>query len=77
MSDFYEFNCPHCDIKIIVEKDQVNCQIFRCGISKNGQPINPHMPKAMCDYLYNNGLIYGCSKPFKFDGNNVSKCDYI
>ena len=44
---------------------------------KTGQPIDPHTPKAECDRLFREGLIHGCGKPFKFDGVNLTICDYI
>jgi hypothetical protein len=79
--NLYIFNCPHCDILISVDKNKTKCKIFRCGVMKsNGIQINPHTSKNKCDYLSNNNLIYGCSKPFKFFqdtcGNYVDICDY-
>jgi len=42
--------CPHCEEYIIIEK--LNCGIFRHGVIKtNGQQINPHASKEMCDDL--------------------------
>lgn len=76
-NNVYHFNCPHCNILIQVEKNQINCKIFRCGIYKsNGQPIGPHTKKEECDRLFNQELIYGCSKPFKFNGKVIEKCGY-
>jgi hypothetical protein len=67
--------------------EELNCKIFRCGIYKNNfEQIDPHLNKEECDRLYNNGLIYGCSKPFMVNitiknDNNVDYesviCDYI
>ena len=31
----YVFNCPHCENPVQVQRDQVNCQIFRHGQMKN------------------------------------------
>ena len=81
-----KFECPHCKITIFVEA--LNCRIFRCGIKKsNGTQIDPHLKQTSCEYLYNNGLIYGCGKPFTVIPNETSKneddkfiaiiCDYI
>lgn len=68
--------CPHCNDQIIIE--QLNCCIFRHGVKKDTfQPINPHAPKSDCDYLVENNLIYGCSKPFKIVDNIAVICDYI
>lgn len=72
--------CPHCNEYIVIEK--LNCCIFRHGIMKETmKQIDPHSPKEMCDYLFSNGLIYGCGKPFRIEKNGdeiiVSICDYI
>lgn len=68
--------CPHCgEYAIIVE---INCTIFRHGVYKtNMQPINPHASKEECERLLASGEIYGCGKPFKYDGKNVEICEYI
>jgi len=80
--NLFRFKCPHCNITIEVEKKQTNCCIFRCGMYKtNGRQIPPHTKKVECDRLFNQGLIQGCSKPFKFfknsSGNYVEECGYI
>ena len=75
---FYIFNCPHCKIKVVVEKKQLNCKIFRCGIyKKTGKQIPPHSKKIICDRLAKNNLIYGCGKPIIYKGNYVEPCGYI
>lgn len=74
----YIFKCPHCKADIIVDKKQLNCKIFRCGIyKKTGRQISPHSKKVLCDKLLKNNLIYGCAKPFRFVGKYVESCDYI
>lgn len=79
INDPYIFNCPHCNDIITVDKNQLNCKIFRHGAFRNNanNPIPPHTPKVECDRLFNNGLIFGCGKPFQFDGATVTICDYI
>ena len=72
--------CPHCEEYIIIEK--LNCGIFRHGILiSNGQQINPHESKQLCDDLFKKNLIYGCGKPFKIIQNGekleIKICDYI
>jgi hypothetical protein len=72
--------CPHCNQLIIIEK--INCAIFRHGILKeNGNQINPHSSKDLCEYYIRENLIYGCGKPFRIIlVNNKLKteiCDYI
>ena len=77
-NDFWMFRCPHCCIYITVTKADVACGIFRCGIFKqNGNQLPPHLNKIDCDLLSFKKLIYGCAKPFKFDGITLEKCDYI
>ena len=59
--------CPHCNDPVIIE--QLNCRIFRHGIHiHNGQQINPHENQQECTRLKENGLIYGCGKPFYVKG---------
>jgi len=64
--------CPHCGIGIQVLA--LNCRVFRCGVYKNSgknsskffqKQIKPHLKKVECDRLVEQGLIYGCGKPFK------------
>ena len=75
---FYLLACPHCGGKITVLHGELNCQIFRHGAYiKNGRPIPPHATQAECQRLVNEKLIYGCGKPFRFDGEKASICDYI
>ena len=33
--------------------------------------------KVECEKWLENKLVWGCAKPFKFDGKKVEKCDYI
>ena len=78
----YRFVCPHCSIDIEVQKTQLNCKIFRCGIFKNnGKQMNPHTNKLECERLLNEKLVYGCTKPFRFVSDNqenfVEPCGYI
>ena len=75
-------NCPHCQFPIQIMSNEINCAIFRHGIFKNnGQQMDPHTPKELCDKYAEEGLIYGCGKPFKLnllDGTIIaSVCDYI
>lgn len=84
----YAFKCPHCCTYVQVEPNQINCGIFRHGAfftrNEKGliiptEPINPHMPKAECERLLAQGLVLGCTKPFRIDRNTltVTECDYI
>lgn len=82
-NDFYHFECPHCKSTVIVQKNELNCCIFRHGVLKRtGQQIPPHSPKTLCDSLASTGQIYGCGKPFRviFDSSQNLQaviCDYI
>ncbi len=80
--EYIIIKCPHCKDDVFIYLKELNCQIFRHGVYKNNyEQINPHLEKKMCDYLLENSLIYGCSKPFKIvnQNNNFSAeiCDYI
>ena len=73
--------CPHCKNPVLIEK--LNCAIFRHGSLKtDGQQIDPHASKELCDYYIEKNLINGCGKPFKVikdvDNNYVAiVCEYI
>jgi hypothetical protein len=73
-----EIICPHCGDYIIIE--ELNCGIFRHGVYKTGEQIDPHMKEKQCLQLVKDCLIYGCGKPFQIIINNgihVQKCEYI
>lgn len=82
MEDYITFQCPHCELQIVIYKNEINCAIFRHGVMKaTGIQIGPHSSKAECDDLINKELIFGCGKPFKIiNFNNEYKaeiCEYI
>ncbi len=74
-------NCPHCENKISIMSNEINCGIFRHGLLKRDySQINPHETKDICDRLYENGEIFGCGKPFRLlagEKYEAIKCDYI
>lgn len=77
-SESYFFNCPHCGDMIQVLKSEIRCKIFRHGVYKeNLKQVPPHSKKSLCDKLREENLVYGCCKPFKFDGEKVEICGYI
>lgn len=39
--------------------------------------IPAHAPKELCDQLVMEDSIFGCGKPFWFDGRELKICDYI
>jgi hypothetical protein len=68
--------CPNCNVTI--EVLEINCRIFRCGVIKaTGEQIPPHSSKEDCEKYVKEDLIYGCGKPFYFDGTNTSTYDYL
>ena len=69
--------CPHCNVPVEIE--QINCAIFRHAVYKqNNQQVPPHLPKAQCDQLVEQNLVYGCCKPFRVNHKNEAEvCDYI
>lgn len=80
IDDAFLFQCPHCDDLIQVEKNQVNCRIFRHAVYKSSfDQINPHTNKQECDRLLQGDFVYGCAKPFILDtvSMTVSACGYI
>jgi hypothetical protein len=88
-NNLYIFQCPHCEAYVQVEKNQVNCTIFRHGYYYENTPngiiltsqVNPHAPKSECDALVEQGRVQGCCKPFRMvrngEGYIVTVCDYI
>lgn len=77
MSESYIFECPHCKGIVQVYPDDIRCTIFRHGIYKDGTPLPPHSSKELCDEVVRLDKIYGCGKPFIFNGKEVKKCGYI
>jgi len=80
--DFYFFICPHCKGDIVVEKNELNCRIFRHAIYKNNyNQVDPHLPYNKCKELLENDQVIGCCKPFRIVLKNnklfAEVCDYI
>lgn len=74
----YFLRCPHCTGEIMVGESEIACRIFRHGAFKtNGQQIPSHASKEQCDAWVNDRLIWGCGKPFYFDGHKLEVCGYI
>ena len=75
---YFFYKCPHCGIDILIYDEEINCNVFRCGLLKaNLEQIPPHATKAECDFFVANKLIYGCGKPFQLVNGNLEQCDYI
>lgn len=82
MENYITLQCPHCQLQILIYRNEINCAIFRHGVMKDsGIQIGPHAPKAECDDLVAKDLIFGCGKPFRIvSENNIYNaeiCDYI
>lgn len=78
--EIYYFLCPYNDCSSMIEvyKKDINCKIFRHGVYKESlKHIHPHTSKLDCESLKKRDKIYGCGKPFIFDGSKIEKCDYI
>lgn len=85
----YFFQCPHCKCYLTVEKEQLNCRIFRHGYYYLDTPIgiqltnqvNPHASKEECERLIAENKIIGCGKPFRVVNRDLKlfaeECDYI
>ena len=80
---FFIFTCPHCGGNVQVFPDDLRCHIFRHGAYKTGQgQMDPHTPKAECDRLVSEGIVWGCGKPFRVVYTEAgepyaSECGYI
>ena len=71
-----EIHCPHCHQHLWIE--EINCGIFRCGVYKDTfEPLPPHFTQNECTRVRDEGIIYGCAQPFRFDGTHVTICEYI
>jgi hypothetical protein len=84
LENFYTLSCPHCNGVILVQKNELNCKIFRHAVYKhNMEQINPHSTKEECENLLGDDKIFGCGKPFRVileNGTNnliIEICDYI
>ena len=71
--------CPHCGGGILIIA--INCAIFRHGVVKGGEQIPPHEKKSQCDALFEQGIVWGCGRPFRLVMENYRytavKCDYM
>ena len=63
---YFTKECPHCGQFVLIDIADINCGIFRHGVTKQdfGQ-MNPHETKPNCDSLAEAEAIYGCGKPFR------------
>ena len=68
----YIFSCPHCKDMIQVARSDINCTIFRHAVYKSTmEQIPPHSSKEVCEALVKSGEVFGCGRPFTFDGKEV------
>jgi hypothetical protein len=76
--DIFYFNCPHCSLLCEVPRSEIRCTIFRHANFKDGMKfVPPHADKKTCDEWVEKDLVYGCGKPFRFDGRVLEKIGYI
>tara|TARA_Y100000816_G_C25689659_1_gene364905 strand:+ start:227 stop:520 length:294 start_codon:yes stop_codon:yes gene_type:complete len=76
-SNFY-IQCPHCNAYCSIHKDDIRCTIFRHAVyKKDFSFVHPHATQDECEYLVDTNQVYGCGKPFIFNGNFIKKCGYI
>ena len=72
------FECPHCNESIVVQRNEINCAIFRHAIFRDTlEPIDPHASKQTCDALVRDEKVYGCGKPFRLVNDVPEVCDYV
>ena len=88
-AEMFTFSCPHCKELITVREGDLACRTFRHAVpnpdanqpGRKGRLVggfaNPHAPRDECERWVREGLIFGCGKPFKFDGKKVEKCGYV
>jgi len=70
-------NCPHCNDLILINSNAIKCKKFLHAIYKKTQTnVNPHSIKEKCEQLIKDDLIYGCGKPFYYDGNLLKIIKY-
>ena len=51
----------HCKHIVVVNRKDINCAIFRHAILReNGEQIDPHSSKEICDNLVNAGKVWLC-----------------
>jgi hypothetical protein len=63
-----EGECPHCRGDVVIRRSDIACGIFRHAVFKaTGEPIPPHTSKEECESLFREGLVYGCSLPFRYE----------
>lgn len=71
-NDIYTFACPHCELLVQVQRNEINCRIFRHGVFISNQiPIPPHATQAQCHAFAVSPDVVGCCRPFSFDGKSA------
>ena len=76
--DIFYFECPHCKLLCQVPRNEIRCTIFRhANFKANMQFVPPHASKEECEKWIKEDLVWGCGKPFRFNGNRVEICEYI
>lgn len=77
----YYFECPHCHAMCQVHHDDIRCTIFRHAVWKAGNDrhrfVPSHASQEECERWVREDAVWGCTKPFRFDGKRVEICDYL
>jgi len=77
-TDTFYFSCPHCDLICQVPRCEIRCTIFRHAVFKDSMRfVPPHASKETCEQWLREDRVWGCAKPFQFDGHQVIACGYI
>lgn len=67
--------CPVCFQFVVIE--QINCNIFRCGVFKDTfEYIPPHTSKEQIELWKKAGRIWGCGTAMELVNNELAVCDY-
>lgn len=76
--DHFYFKCPHCELLCQVPRSEIRCTVFRHAVfKKSGEFVPPHAEKEECERWIREDLVWGCAKPFRFNGKMVEVCGYV
>ena len=76
--DMFYVTCPHCALYCQIPSAEINCKIFRHAVMKSTMAfVDPHASKEVCDKWVEDGVVWGCGRPFWFDGVTIEACGYI
>ena len=77
-TDTFYVRCPHCGLLCQIPRSEIKCTIFRHAVFKATMEfVDPHASKERCDKWVHDGVVWGCGRPFIFDGTKVEPCGYV